>query len=69
MDFEISQEGDTVDKIAWRRRKATRKVTEAIFLLNPGLADHGPVLPPGLKVKLPDPPKAVSVVATPRIWS
>ena len=68
-DFEISREGDTVDLIVWRRRKATRGVAEATFRLNPGLASYGPVLPAGVRVKLPPTPSAKPARNSTRIWS
>ena len=50
-----SRAGDVVDAIAWRYYGACdsdilRRVLEA----NPGLADHGPVLPAGVLMTLPD---------------
>lgn len=69
MDIEISREGDTVDKIAWRRRRVTRDVTEQILELNPGIAELGVILPTGTAVKLPDTPTKHKVRNTPRIWS
>ncbi len=48
-----AQQGDTVDAICWRYYKATAGITEAVYNANPGLADHGPILPHGLQVQLP----------------
>ena len=69
MDVEVSIEGDTVDKIAFRRRKATKAVTEQIYALNPGLAFLGVFLPTGTRVVLPDTPTAKAVRQVKRIWS
>lgn len=59
-------EGDTVDAIAWRhygRESAALAILEA----NPRLADHGPVLPAGLSIVLPELPEAAPE-ATIRLW-
>ena len=47
-------DGDMVDAIAFRQYGRTAKVTEAIYAANPNLADHGPVLPAGIVITLPD---------------
>lgn len=62
-------EGDTVDLIAWKLRRQTRKVDELIFDANPGLAEYGPVLPAGLVVNIPPPPTQKPVRNVKRIWS
>ncbi len=50
-----TRDGDTVDYIAWRYFGSTSsKVTEAVLAQNVGLADHGPILPSGLVITLPD---------------
>lgn len=65
-----SEEGDTVDLVAFRYRGATAAVTEAIYKLNPGLAALGVFLPAGTLVLLPDRASGVAVVrAVKRIWS
>ena len=49
-----TSEGDTVDYIAWRHYGATdRRIVERLLLANPGLADHGDILPAGVLVVLP----------------
>jgi phage tail protein X len=45
---------DTVDALCWRHYGRTQGVTEQVLQANPGLADHGPILPHGLEVELPD---------------
>ena len=50
-----SIQGDTLDGLCWRELGATRGVLEDVFELNRGLAELGPVLPPGTAVTLPDP--------------
>jgi phage tail protein X len=48
-----ARQGDTADAICWRHYGRTAGVTEALLQANPGLAEHGPVLPHGLLVELP----------------
>lgn len=47
-------QNDTVDALCWRHYGRTAGVVEAVLDANPGLADHGPQLPTGLLVTLPD---------------
>ncbi|WP_409303291.1 tail protein X [Pseudomonas sp. KCJK8993] len=49
-----AQQNDTVDAVCWRHYGRTAGVTEAVLDANPGLADHGPILPQGLAVLMPD---------------
>lgn len=49
-----AMQGDTLDLLCWRALGRTDNV-EATLNLNPGLADHGPVLPTGLLVELATP--------------
>lgn len=49
-----AHQNDTVDALCWRHYGRTAAVTEAVLEANPGLADHGPTLPQGLAVTLPD---------------
>ena len=49
-----AHQGDTVDALCWRHYGRTAGVTEAVLDANPGLADHGPTLPQGLPVHMPD---------------
>lgn len=51
-----AMQGDTVDVLCWRHYGRTAGVTEQVLEANPGLAEHGPVLPMGLEVELPDQP-------------
>lgn len=48
-----TQQHDTVDALCWRHYGRTAGVVEAVLGANPGLADHGPILPAGLIVVLP----------------
>lgn len=55
-----TRSGETVDELCWRALGRTRDVTEQVLELNPGLADHGPQLPGGMTVTLPDPDRAAA---------
>lgn len=63
-----TQQGDTVDLLCWRHRKQTRGIVEATIELNPGLADHGPILPHGLAVELPDAPAGQAKTTLINLW-
>jgi len=49
-----TKQNDTVDAICWRFYGRTAGVTEAVLEANPGLAEHGPILPQGLVVNMPE---------------
>ena len=49
-----TNQNDTVDTLCWRFYGRTAGVTEAVLEANPGLADHGPILPQGLVVNMPE---------------
>ncbi|MFP7634279.1 tail protein X [Pseudomonas veronii] len=49
-----TNQNDTVDALCWRFYGRTAGVTEAVLEANPGLADHGPILPQGLVVNMPE---------------
>lgn len=49
-----TNQNDTVDALCWRHYGRTAGVTEAVLEANPGLADHGPILPQGLVVNMPE---------------
>lgn len=52
-----SRENETVDLIAWRYYGSTEdRIVERLLLHNPGLAGYGPVLPAGVRIKLPELP-------------
>ncbi|QND86497.1 Phage tail protein [Chromobacterium vaccinii] len=51
-----SLQGDSVDAIAHRVYGQTRGVVELLLQSNRGLAAHGPILPVGTVVQLPDLP-------------
>lgn len=61
-----AMQGDTLDLLCWRTLART-DIVEATFALNPGLADHGPVLPAGLLVELTS-PATVTPRPTVSLW-
>lgn len=64
----MTRQGDTADYIAWKHYGTQDgRVVEQLVDANPGLADHGPVLPAGILVDLPDvkPEDTAKVV---RLW-
>lgn len=62
-----AQQNDTVDLLCWRYLQRTQGTVEATYLLNPGLAARGPILPAGLEVKLPE-PTTTSTRRTVALW-
>lgn len=66
--FVRAAQGDMVDLIAWRHYGHRPGIVEAIFEVNPGLADFGPVLPLGTVVFLPSIPKPSQVAPTISLW-
>ncbi len=49
-----SEDGDTVDYIAWRHYGDRPGAAEAILAANQNLADSGPIFPAGIEITLPD---------------
>lgn len=60
----------TLDLILWRRdRRLVPGIVEQTLALNPGLADLGPILPPGTVIRLPVPvPAALAATGAVRLW-
>lgn len=63
-----TREGDMIDAICRRFYGHETGAVEAVLEANPGLADHGPVLPPGTPVELPDLPRPVETIPTVKLW-
>ncbi|WP_272567118.1 tail protein X [Pseudomonas aeruginosa] len=63
-----AHQNDTVEALCWRHYGRTAGVTEAVLEANHGLADHGPTLPPGLKVTMPDIPTAAPERQMVNLW-
>ena len=50
----VAGDGITVSNLVWRRfRRRATGVAEAVLAANPGLADAGPFIPVGTKVRFP----------------
>lgn len=66
----VKGDGLTVSTIVWRRFKRPMPgLVEQIYDLNPGLADHGQVLPVGVTFNMPIPiPREKQVLAPIRLW-
>ncbi|AUY26267.1 tail protein X [Mixta calida] len=62
-----AQQYDTVDALCWRHYGRTQGLTEQVLQANPGLALHGPFLPHGLEVELPDVTPAATA-QTVQLW-
>ena len=61
-------QNDTVDALCWRFYGRTAGVTEAVLEANPGLADHGPILPQGLVVYMPEAPTSAPQRQMVQLW-
>lgn len=62
--------GETVDSICHSHYGSTDEV-ETVLAANPGLSAHGPVLPVGLDVVLPDlrqPEPTVALRSATKLW-
>ncbi len=64
----ITHQGDTVDALCYRHYGRTQGLVEAVLEINPGLAEHGPVLPHGLQVDLPDAPTQQTNTTLLQLW-
>lgn len=69
MDQVRAQQNDTVDLICHRYYGTTKNVVEAVYQQNPGLADLGPILPHGQRVKMPPITVAEPVTPTVSLWT
>ena len=64
-----TRDGDVVDAICYQLFGRRDGYAELVLEKNPGLADHGPILPDGLIIELPDPPPtATPIKSTIRLW-
>ena len=63
-----TREGDTVDYIAWKYYGALdNRVVEKVLEANPGLADHGAILPADLRIVMPIIVKPATAAGV-RLW-
>lgn len=53
-----AHQGDTLEAVLYRVYGQTAAVTEQALILNPGLADQGPVLAEGTAIRLPPAPES-----------
>lgn len=63
-----TQQNETVDAVCWRHYGRTAGVVEAVLDANPGLADHGPVLPIGLLINMPEQQTAAPERQMVQLW-
>lgn len=49
----VTLAGDVLDHLCWRHYGREWDTTEAVLTANPGLAEHGPILPAGIAITLP----------------
>tara|TARA_B100001564_G_C20507953_1_gene609277 strand:+ start:27 stop:233 length:207 start_codon:yes stop_codon:yes gene_type:complete len=49
-----TSEGDMIDWICWKHYGRQAEAVEAVLEANPGLADHGEILPSNIIITLPD---------------
>lgn len=64
-----TRDGDVLDAIAWRQYgRVDQSVLDAILSANPGLSEHGAVLPAGVAVVLPDIPRPSQVRKVVTLW-
>lgn len=53
-------QGDTIDALCHRHLGRTTGVVEQVLELNYGISLHGPILPMGTEVELPDQPALIT---------
>lgn len=67
----LSLQGDTLDALCHRHLRATAGMVEQVHALNYGISLHGPVLPMGTEVILPEvPPPSTGAAMRPlvQLW-
>ena len=69
--IKVAGVGVSVDLLIWRRYKRPMPgLLERVLDINPGLAAHGPILPVGTLLKLPNvKPPPVPELAVIRLWN
>lgn len=64
----LTKQNDVLDDVVSRFYGDTdNRIVEIVLEANPGLADLGPVLPPGVSVELPTRPATAAKTIT-RLW-
>jgi phage tail protein X len=65
----ITKDGDTADYLTWKfYGRQDHQIVEQVLRANPGLADRGPVLPPNVRIHLPEAVRPVAVKG-PSLWT
>ncbi len=65
----ITKQGDVLDDVVWRQYGVgTWSVVQQVLDANPGLADHGAVLPAGLVVTLPEIENPTTTTKSVSLW-
>lgn len=60
--------GDMIDLIAYQNYGYRPGSIEAILEANPGLCEHPPILPAGLRLTIPELPAETGRVSPIRLW-
>lgn len=68
MTIWITAEGDMVDAVCRLHYGDRPGAAEAVLDANPGLADRGPVLPAGVRIRLPDLEERPASSGAVRLW-
>ena len=69
MRYYRSKEGDTVDRIVWLYYgRQNDGIVEAVLAANNDLASHGPILPEGLQIALPEITAKDQNAGSVRLW-
>ena len=64
----LTRQNDVLDDVVFRFYGDTdRRIVETVLEANRGLADHGPVLPAGVSIELPEREPAATETLT-RLW-
>lgn len=65
----LTRQGDILDDVVFRFYGDTeRRIVETVLEANRGLADHGPILPAGLTITLPDRNPEPPAETLTRLW-
>lgn len=64
----VTSEGDMLDAVCSLHYGPLPGAVEAVLEANPGLAGRGPVLPPGVRIELPELDPAPPDSGTVRLW-
>lgn len=64
----MTAQNEMTDAICWHVYGASSGYVERVLDVNPGLAEVGPVLPIGMRVLLPDLPKAAQERKIVSLW-